>query len=621
MDRESYLSDYVYSLIYSVDQAAPGDVCEACASIWTNSHDFILNFEYLATACISKNETDAIDLHESSLRLSKRIKQISTLLNKEKEHGFNDLRFIPYFIDDQQECKTVRSYYDRLLIVNSDDNYLAYESLLFLFVIFERNLRLLVKKFKSNELLLRDLILNEDLEALLTLDFINVLKCLIGSPLSLNLRNLVWHGFLQPTECSKHYSIFLILIFNFIGSKIEHSKPGRKPSNFKPISIYNSKLNGNFDLTVHEDIQSLVAKSTILPEAKRDLLVYIFKLNLIDKLYLKSIALLLPQLEFLLRKLYVIVNNVDSKHNLCAQEKHFYLTMNELLAEHVTVHEQQNIKNKLVNRLGTSCFLLFYDVFMFEDGPRLRDRLSHGEYQLNEDDAWKALSDSILYLTLCLLNETSKISNDHYVCVWHPLMCLKNELLDQLRFIRSDKEVNLNSALTDRIFDLVEQKSNRQGLTKSFISNLIELKLNFSVLYLYSSDTDNLYSKYIGLTRGLIEKCKSISVNLNEYFENTLEKSKAQQLHSRNRLNFELFRKSYDLYVEALLSLLTLCFYVYLLLGFKKSAVLIADNFFKFNQKLLIHFDKFLNLARSNRWNDCNLHLNQFYSKLNEYFE
>jgi len=48
--------------------------------------------------------------------------------------------------------------------------------------------------------LMRDLIVSAELEELMGLPLIRLLQILLGSPLSLNVRNLVWHGFLLPGE-------------------------------------------------------------------------------------------------------------------------------------------------------------------------------------------------------------------------------------------------------------------------------------------------------------------------------------------------------------------------------------------------------------------------------------
>jgi hypothetical protein len=642
MSQESYLNDYVKSLIDSINHEHEHDD-QYDSLIWIDPVDFILNFEHLASTCIKHhgpaNQT-TIDLHQSSTSLSKLIRLLSTQVTSKEGHRFKDYKHTASFIDNKNDLNTIGSVYDR--IVRANDDHLNYESLLFMFVVFERNLRMLVKQFKPNEFLLRDLISNEGMETDLTKPFVDVLKLLLGSPLSLNLRNLVWHGFLQASECSKHYSIFLALIFNFVGLRVEQSKMQRIPTDKlfrRQLSVYNSKLTHALDyfrsrrMNVDDQTTTRYLISTsLVSETRRKLLTHAFNLNLINKNYVKSIVLILPQLEFLLRKLFVIVNNLDPKHNLCAQERQFYLTMNELLAERVSWHGETANKNLLAQRLGESCLLVFYDVFMFEDGVRLRDRLSHGEYELTNNDDWKVYSDLVIQLACCLLadDHDQTLPCDLYTSVWHPLMCVKNELLDQFETIGANVEFNSNPVLIHRVLDLLQDVHNDHNdhrVCVALVANLIRFKLKFNVLYLYSNDTDDtdgaskaLYLKYINLVRVLVGKCKSILKTLDEFRANTLGKLKTKQLHSRNRLNFELFQKSYDFYSEVLLTLLSHCFYIYLLLGYRKANVLEFVKFWKLNNNLLIHFDKLLHLVKLNRWTDCTKLFQEFYSKINDFY-
>ena len=53
----------------------------------------------------------------------------------------------------------------------------------------------------------------EELLSVLGSPCLLLLRLLLGSPNSLNLRNLVWHGFLSPEELSPVFASCLLLIF------------------------------------------------------------------------------------------------------------------------------------------------------------------------------------------------------------------------------------------------------------------------------------------------------------------------------------------------------------------------------------------------------------------------
>ena len=68
--------------------------------------------------------------------------------------------------------------------------------------------------------LLRDLLRREELEEVVGPGCLLLLRLLLGSPFSLNLRNLVWHGFAAPHEISLAFASALLLIFPCIGSTL-----------------------------------------------------------------------------------------------------------------------------------------------------------------------------------------------------------------------------------------------------------------------------------------------------------------------------------------------------------------------------------------------------------------
>jgi len=82
----------------------------------------------------------------------------------------------------------------------------------------------------------------------------------------------------------------------------------------------------------------------------------------------------LPFLEHGLRRIYARVNNCPERV-LTANPDVFYTTLDEILARDT----EEGSPNLTIAELGFPTAELLYDLFMLQTGPRLRDRISHGE--------------------------------------------------------------------------------------------------------------------------------------------------------------------------------------------------------------------------------------------------
>lgn len=124
-----------------------------------------------------------------------------------------------------------------------------------------------------------------------------------------------------------------------------------------------------------------------------------------------AIFLLLSQIEAVLRLIYGQLNEVD----IIAQPDKYYIIMDSIfyeyiLAEDVTplvigkinkAHELEirktNKRNRMMESFPSSLMHLGYDLFHAADGPRIRDKISHGEAVCNEqcDEILKSLLEFI----------------------------------------------------------------------------------------------------------------------------------------------------------------------------------------------------------------------------------
>ncbi|KAK2531474.1 Ermard [Columba guinea] len=103
--------------------------------------------------------------------------------------------------------------------------------------------------------------------------------------------------------------------------------------------------------------------------------------------YADCVILLLPQLEAGLRLLFTTINNCPNRL-LTAEPSALYTTFDEMLAKHLDNEELNQLPAVLEEPAMASilkgCFVLefLWDFLNHQEGPRIRDRLSHGEINL-----------------------------------------------------------------------------------------------------------------------------------------------------------------------------------------------------------------------------------------------
>lgn len=70
--------------------------------------------------------------------------------------------------------------------------------------------------------LLKDLLKSDNLRYYFDDYYLNLLQILIGPPISLNIRNLVWHGFLSIVEAERlNLSKFLLIILGKMNERLK----------------------------------------------------------------------------------------------------------------------------------------------------------------------------------------------------------------------------------------------------------------------------------------------------------------------------------------------------------------------------------------------------------------
>ncbi|KFU84664.1 hypothetical protein M959_11743 [Chaetura pelagica] len=306
---------------------------------------------------------------------------------------------------------------------------------------------------KDCPFLLRDLIASEQLALVFGQAVINVLKVFIGSPRGLNLRNVLWHGFASPQEIPAKYCAMLLFLTAGLGQLLQMyllqtkcilvHRPYVIFNNLEELEVF-PDLN-NEALSIAEELvklSSFVLK-TMLPFWMAALRA--FK----QSRYADCVILLLPQLEVGLRLLFTTTNKCPNRM-LTAESSALYTTFDEMLA--------RNLENEEVNQLpaileepamGSGFKEFLWDFLNHQEGPRIRDRLSHGEIDLKAFP--KEVANQIVAFAITLLcrfsDEDMFAFKEHLVikplmnCAscyhsqFHPISRLKKQVLECIKSI------------------------------------------------------------------------------------------------------------------------------------------------------------------------------------------
>uniref|UniRef100_A0A8C2QSV4 DUF4209 domain-containing protein n=1 Tax=Capra hircus TaxID=9925 RepID=A0A8C2QSV4_CAPHI len=233
---------------------------------------------------------------------------------------------------------------------------------------------------KDCPFLLRDLLASEELAQVFGQPVMDVLKVFVGSPRGLNLRNVLWHGFAAPQEVPPKYCSMMVLLTAGLGQLL---KGFLQQTNFTLAHRPFVTLTSIEDLIVFPDVTSEVL--SVLEEVMKKS-TFILKTMLpywevaLTKLKSHRFAdcaiLLLVQLETGLRKAFAEVNECP-KRLLTAESTALYTTF-DILAKHLN----DGKINQLPLFLGEPAMEFLWDFLNHQEGPRLRDRLSHGEVSL-----------------------------------------------------------------------------------------------------------------------------------------------------------------------------------------------------------------------------------------------
>ncbi|XP_007484993.1 endoplasmic reticulum membrane-associated RNA degradation protein isoform X3 [Monodelphis domestica] len=296
---------------------------------------------------------------------------------------------------------------------------------------------------KECPFLLRDLLVSKELAEVFGQSVMNILRVFIGSPHGLNLRNILWHGFVSPKEIPPKYCSMLVFLTAGLGQLL---KSYLQQTNFALVHRPFVTFTNLKDLIIFPDIndevlsvvEELIKKSTFVLKIMIpfwEAIVMKFR----SHRYADCIILLLTQLETGLRKIFTEVNKCP-KRFLTAESTAFYTTFDEMLAKQLNDVEI----NHLPFFLGESAMEFLWDFLNHQEGPRVRDHLSHGEVNLN--DFPKEVTNQLLAFSIVLLfrfvgEDVLSVSMENvsiriliscanrYCSQFHPVSQLKKKIL------------------------------------------------------------------------------------------------------------------------------------------------------------------------------------------------
>ncbi|XP_072022487.1 endoplasmic reticulum membrane-associated RNA degradation protein-like [Amphiura filiformis] len=298
--------------------------------------------------------------------------------------------------------------------------------------------------------MLKDLLSTEELRDIFGCFVVFCLRVLIGPPTSLNLRNIVWHGFAAPQEISVRYSSFLLVLTASLGVIVGKKIPGgivphRQPLSFPQICELQHSL-PDFTDTELDVISNLFSNSICIAKVMLpywDAAVQYYR----EERYGICVVLLLTQLEQSLRQVFASANGCPHCV-LTAESTILFTTFDEMMCPALP----DDTDNLLVQRVGMSFMEMLLDLLEHQEGPRLRDHISHGEIDIlniSKDIAnYVLLVSSVLCVCVgprkdvcsskgsVILDKLMCLSTS-YTSVFHPLSRLKSELTDYIARLTS----------------------------------------------------------------------------------------------------------------------------------------------------------------------------------------
>uniref|UniRef100_A0A8B9Q702 ER membrane associated RNA degradation n=1 Tax=Apteryx owenii TaxID=8824 RepID=A0A8B9Q702_APTOW len=291
---------------------------------------------------------------------------------------------------------------------------------------------------KDCPFLLKDLLASEELTVIFGQAVMNVLRVFVGSPYGLNLRNVLWHGFASPQEIPVKYCAMLLFLTAGLGQLLQTyllqtkcvliHRPYVTLISLEELNIFPDLSHETLSLAEELVKLSSFVLKTMLP-------FWIAALTAFKQgRYADCMILLLPQLEAGLRLIFTATNKCPNR-----------LLTAEMLAKQLNNEEINQLP--LVLEEPTMEFL--WDFLNHQEGPRIRDHLSHGEINLKAFPREVANQMVAFAVTLlCRFSDEDMVAFKEHVVIkplmncascyrsrFHPISLLKKQVLECMKSI------------------------------------------------------------------------------------------------------------------------------------------------------------------------------------------
>lgn len=304
----------------------------------------------------------------------------------------------------------------------------------------------------------------------------------------MNLRNIIWHGFARSHTIPNYYASTLLFTLHSLGAILKEKSVAGFQLQYKPLirdlneflqpmlsnhlwtnceseefqtllkNCQNALLKGQQELCIDENSKP----SSDFIDDYITIWLKLFQLYK-QRRYIRFVVLIIPEIELLLRCYYGQLNGVE----IMAKLNEYYVIIDTIFSDQVPDYLLKNITDNSINELlnfhqndgktvSEGCFKILYDLFLDSEGCRLRDRVSHGEFDFLSLDNSK-LASILMHLFIVLLKFTfaENICFDcveSYESVYHLNCRTKNQLIAAYKEFYRFKELRLQVKLDADIY-------------------------------------------------------------------------------------------------------------------------------------------------------------------------
>lgn len=203
-----------------------------------------------------------------------------------------------------------------------------------------------------------------------------LVRSLVIHPWGVNLRNVTWHGFVVGEELPRPWIALLICLCASL-AKRAGDHPPEDPAPLKLKHVWTTGL--GTVLADEEALLALASNNPMVPAGYERLLCAAWRRLKCSNsssglLHMEALSLLVVTIEHGLRRAFCVLNGAEER-SATADSAVLYTTLDDLTVSHL----DDGRENGLVAFLGEPLMMALMDLFHLPLGPRIRDRVSHGE--------------------------------------------------------------------------------------------------------------------------------------------------------------------------------------------------------------------------------------------------